>query len=206
MKRILFSIIYTSLFLGCSSQSTKENQDKINNPLKDAEFIISDKFIIADDETFSAYLKETLSELNIEDFSKNSVGLSDESWQKVMMEWKETTKLYLRKNATDNGENIVIKYSEVGPSEFWLNKLTTDMKKQESAFSKTTGMNFEMIDSGMKKYKNRYSYIYFISKISFEGMSRYGLQCIISVNNKSYQVIINTYEKLLFEDVVTNIK
>jgi len=206
MKRILFSIIYTSLFLGCSSQSTKENKDKINNPLKDAEFIISDKFVIADDETFSAYLKETLSELNIEDFSKNSVGLSDESWQKVMMEWKETTKLYLRKNATDNGENIVIKYSEVGPSEFWLNKLTTDMKKQESAFSKTTGMNFEMIDSGMKKYKNRYSYIYFISKISYEGMSRYGLQCIISVNNKSYQVIINTYEKLLFEDVVTNIK
>ena len=206
MKKLLLILVWLPLLFACGNQSSKENQENIETHLRDAEFVISDEFSIADDETFTSYLKETLSELNIEEFSKNNVELSDEGWKEVMLEWKEITKLYLRKNAPDNGENIIIKYSEVAPSEFWLNKLKSEMKQQESAFSQTIGMDFVVLDSGMNKYKNSYTYIYLTSKISYEGMSRYALQCIISVNNKSYQIFINTYERLSLDDVIINIK
>ena len=123
-----------------------------------------------------------------------------------MLEWKETTSLYLRKGSPDNCENIVVKYSEVAPSEFWLNKITAELKQQEAALSQTTGMSFRLIDSEMGKYKNNHSYMLLTSIVSYQGISRYGLQCIISVNNRSYQIYINTYNRMSLDDAVIDIK
>ena len=208
MKKLLFILIYFPLFFGCGNQQSQVSEDTFveTTPLKETQFIISDEFVLADDKTLSSYLKETISDLNIEEFSKDKVKLSDEGWEKVMLEWKETSSLYLRKNSFDNGENIVVKYSEIEPSESWLNKITAELKKQEAAFSKTAGVSFKWIDSRMGKYKNNHSYMLFTSILSYEGISRNGLQCIILVNNKSYQIYINTYDRVSLEDVIIDIK
>jgi len=208
MKKLLFILIYFPLFYGCGNQQSQVSEDTFveTTPLKETQFIISDEFVLADDKTLSSYLKETISELNIEEFSKDKVKLSDEGWEKVMLEWKETSSLYLRKNSFDNGENIVVKYSEIEPSESWLNKITAELKKQEAAFSQTAGVSFKWIDSRMGKYKNNHSYMLFTSILSYEGISRNGLQCIILVNNKSYQIYINTYDRVSLEDVIIDIK
>lgn len=208
MKKILFKLLCLPLLFGCGNQQSQVTEDTVVEDalLKKTQFIISDEFVLADDETLSSYLKETISELNMEEFSKDKVKLSDEVWEEVMLEWKETSSLYLRKNNFDNGENIIVKYSEIAPSESWLNKLTAELKQQEAALLQTTGMSFRLIDSEMGKYKNKHSYMLFTSIVSFEEISRYSLQCIISINNKSYQIISNTYDKLLLEDVIIDIK
>ena len=208
MKKILFTLLCLPLLFGCGNQQSQVTEDTVVEDalLKKTQFIISDEFVLADDETLSSYLKETISELNMEEFSKDKVKLSDEGWEEVMLEWKETSSLYLRKNNFDNGENIIVKYSEIAPSESWLNKLTAELKQQEAALLQTTGMSFRLIDSEMGKYKNKHSYMLFTSIVSFEEISRYSLQCIISINNKSYQIISNTYDKLLLEDVIIDIK
>ena len=67
-------------------------------------------------------------------------------------------------------------------------------------------MSFRLIDSEMGKYKNNHSYMLFTSIVSYQGISRYGLQCIISVNNRSYQIYINTYNRMSLDDAVIDIK
>ena len=208
MKKLLLILIYFPLFFGCGNQQSQVSEDAFveDTPLEETQFFVSDDFELADERTLSLYLRESMSENNLEEFSKDNIKISDSDFQQVMLEWKKTASLYLKKNNPKNGENIIIKYSEIAPSEFWLNKLESEMKQQEAAFSQTIGMDFKVIDSGMNKYKNNYTYMYHTSKLSYEGMSRYSLQCIISVNNKSYQIFINTYDRLSLDDVIINIK
>ena len=210
MKKLLLLLIYFPLFFGCGNQQSQVSEDVFteDTPFEEAQFIISDEFVLADDVILQQFLEENISELDVEKFVKKDGGLelSDESWQYLMIEWKNTSSLYLRKNSDDYSENIVVKHSEVAPTEYWLNFLVEGILKEADNIADHLGISFEMIDSGMEKYDNTHPYIFIRTRLSYDGMSRYGLQCIISVNGRYYQIYINTFNRLSLEDVLLNIK
>lgn len=68
------------------------------------------------------------------------------------------------------------------------------------------GINAELIDSGIKTFKGKHTYVYIESKTSaYNETPRFSNTYYFNVKKKYFQIVINTFDGLKLEDVLVDI-
>jgi hypothetical protein len=108
MKKILFKLLCLPLLFGCGNQQSQVIEDTVvdDAPVKEIKFIISDDFILADNETYINAYKESTSLLNLPE--QKRIDLINRN--------REMIEMYVKKGAEDIEENMMIQKTESNPS------------------------------------------------------------------------------------------
>lgn len=186
-------------------QNIKENEswlDSLNktidkrkndNPTTEPKFVIAKDFVEASDSLLREYLFDAVLSFNI----------STEERLSVMNDWREKTKLYINRN--NNDENFVIKEEKgIVPDQEFLDMLISFYKK-ESKDMLGDNQSSDLIDSGIGKFKDRFNYVYLTFIFSNEYSKRFNSNYYISINNKPYHIIVNTFNNSSLEDILLDI-
>ena len=203
MKKIPFLLI---LIFSCNSIEENKKQDEREEKLSmidnessiisfqssKKDFVVSESYIEADDETFLSLLID----------AQSLVNLTPKEREDNLIRWKKTAKILVNKN--DFAENVVISKSELPPNQYTLDLFNYQLESQASQLLKSN-IEFKLIESNFGKYNNLLDYIFIKSKMVIDGMSRYSCQYIITLNNNNYHIIINTFDGLEINDVFKEI-
>ena len=156
------------------------------------DFIISESFVEADNETFLSLLID----------AQSLVNLTSQEKEDNLMRWKKTVKILVNKN--DFAENIVISKSELPPNQYTLDLFNSQLDSQASQLL-NSNIEMKLIESGFGKFNNLLDYIFIKSKMVFDGVSRYSCQYIITLNNNNYHIVINTFDGYVINDIFKEI-
>ena len=208
MKKIPFLLI---LIFSCNSieenkkqeeRAEKLNEEKLSMLDNDSsiisfqrskkDFVISESYIEADDETFLSLLID----------AQSLVNLTPKEREDNLIRWKKSVKILVNKN--DFAENIVISKSELPPNQYTLDLFNYQLESQASQLLKSN-IEFKLIESNFGKFNNLLDYIFIKSKMVIDGVSRYSCQYIVTLNNNNYHIVINTFDGLEINDVFKEI-
>ena len=166
----------------------------LNGQLKFAdEFLISNDFVEVNQKTYIELLSDAVSYTNTSDNRKNE----------IFNEMRNNHKLFKRRGTEEFEENIIIGRSKLSPSWDMLDYLNANFEKlgAEALPSETT---LEMIDSGISTLYG-FNYVFINTLFNLPAFERFSTTCIISVNNKNYKIIINSFDNLSLSDVIIKI-
>ena len=197
MKKILFKLLCLPLLFGCGNQRSQAIDDTVveDAPIKEIKFIISDDFILADNETFINAYMESTSLLNLPE--QKRIDLINRN--------KEMIEMYVKKGAEDIEENMMIEKTESNPSKQELEQFAKMIQKKEGYVDEVSPVEITLIRSGSKKYKNKYTYFEVISSADFPEWKRYNATYFFEINTNSYQIFLNTLNQLEIDDVIMDI-
>jgi len=197
MKKLLLILLCLPMFFGCSNQQSQVTEDTVveDAPLKETKFIISDDFILADNETYINAFMESASLLN----------LSEQERIDLINRNREMIEMYTKRGAEDIGENMMIKKTESNPSKEELEQFAKMIQNKDGYVDEVSPVEITLIRSGSKKYKNKYTYFEVISMADESWGVRYNATYFIEINTNSYQIFLNTYNQLEIDDVIIDI-
>lgn len=155
------------------------------------EFIFSKEFADADNNLkVSSYADASLEK-----------GLTHKERQEVI----NKSRLLIKSNSNDTSENIGVMESFAPPSWEMLDFLKSNFLKAQQMLIKK-GIYAELIDSGVKTFKGKYTYVYIESKTSvYDETPRFTNTYFLSIKKKYFQIVINTFNDLKLEDVLVDI-
>lgn len=212
LKIYLKKYISLILLVICSCNSIKENNKNIVSQISDEkkisrldndssrtliestkqDFVISDSFIEADDETFLSLLID----------AQSLVNLTPQEREENLIRWKKNTRIFVNKN--DFAENIVVNKSELQPNQSTLDLFNYQLETQALQLL-NNNIELKLINSNFGMFNNKADFIFIKSMMLFDGISRYSCQYILSLNNNNYHIVINTFDGLEINDVFKEI-
>jgi hypothetical protein len=197
MKKLLLILLCLPLLFGCGNQQSQVTEDTVVEaaPLKETQFIISNDFILADNETYINAFMESASLMN----------LSEQERIDLINRNREMIEMYTKRGAEDIGENMMIKKTESNPSKQELEQFAKMIQKKDGYVDEVSPVEITLIKSGSKKYKNKYTYFEVLSRADESWGSRYNATYFIEINTNSYQIFLNTYNQLEIDDVIMDI-
>jgi hypothetical protein len=202
MKKLLIILLcFSVIFIGCVNPPPNKSEDMFSNDTditnkasSQKDFMLSEGFIKADDETFLSILID----------AQGLVNLSAQERSENLIRWKKNTEIYIKENSNNYEENIIINKSPLTPSQNILDMFKEQIENQSNQLL-ANGIEFKLTNSGFGKFHDMFEYIFFKSKLNIDGLHRYSCQYIISVNNQGYHIVVNTVEGLGIDDVFTAI-
>ncbi len=197
MKKILLILLCLPLLFGCGNQQSQVTEDTVveDATVKEIKFIISDDFILADNETYINAFMESVSLLN----------LSEQKRIDLINRNRKMIEMYTKRGAEDIDENMIIKKTESNPSKQKLEQLAKMIQKKDGYIDELSQVGITLIRSGSKKYKNKYTYFEVLSRADESLGKRYNATYFIEINTNSYQIVLNTYNQLEIDDVIIDI-
>ena len=170
--------------------------------------------------TFRFELKNNFLELKGEskrEFYLETINYSEDVWRKLpdsqiirlKNEIASTTILY-KENDKDN-YNIIIKDFALKVSNADMLGLAEQMKeviKKEAAYlsENNEGWNVRFLESGIQKFRNTHTYMFTSTFLDTPSINkRYSNSYVITIDSKTYQLILNSPINLKIEDVFLSI-
>jgi hypothetical protein len=155
---------------------------------------VSDGFILVN--------KDWVDKTSFYDDAKKTTNWSDENIRSIINQLvTNDNTFYIDINNFDN--IVVILKSKVEPSNSILKTLESGILKN----AKEWGMEILVWETGLKLYNNKHKYIYIVNKSRIKkiNLDNWSNQYIISINNKTYWMTINSVNGLTIEDVFLEI-
>jgi hypothetical protein len=209
MKKLLLILLCFSLFfigVGLTHPNKSEDMSSSDADItikvsSQKEFILSEEFIKADDETMLSLLAE----------AQGLINLSTKEKSEYLIQYKKTTEVYIKEN-TPIDESVIINKDPITHSyitkhglQNFLGIITQLVESKVADQILAEGMELKLLRSGLGKYRDRFEYVYISTKFNFKGIERFSSDYYISVNNQIYHIIINSFEGLGIYDVFTEI-
>tara|TARA_B110001450_G_scaffold220252_1_gene215650 strand:- start:325 stop:936 length:612 start_codon:yes stop_codon:yes gene_type:complete len=195
----LFITLFLSFIFSCTNSSNDKNPTIDFNDKGQVENVSNKAIIKVIDEKYATISDETMLYMLFD--ATEIMNMSDEEQKRVIADKKGTTTVYIKSENTE--ENIIIHKTEPVPLNKMLRYFRANAEQMLKEYFSNTGYSFEIIESQKNIYAGKYDYISFKTLLNGPDIRRYSSQYVFILNKEYYHIVINTYNDVNLNDLIS---